>query len=546
MTRASRRPVWLAAVVVVVAVVLNQSAVHWRVDLADSELFAYHGWCVAQGLAPYRDFWDNKPPGIWWLNALGFALCGEGPGGPLLICAAALTVTFIGVVALAHLLFGPALVLPAALAGALLLTDLRMEGGANRTELFVAACETGAVLAYLQWLKKNGAAAARGCGGRAGGDMLLLFSGVSAGAAPIFKQSGLAAAAVCTLHLAWSLGASQQQDRKAVAVGGAPLQTIRRSRLTLAALWLVGLSLPGVQAAMALAAQGVLADAIFATSRFNRAYFAIDDATWLRMDRALLVAWPALAPLLPWFMLAAAGCAWLATRKQSGRPSSRDAACLLGGWLLLAGYLALVGPGRRGYHFVPLLPPLALLAVAPLRSLLAGFDADAAGAWARALVARPARLALLIALTYGALRYHVPCWPLYTRAWAEKPAWHALSRRLPTPGEAQAAVIRALSTPADRIYVVGWSPATYRHAYRLPATRFTTFEKLGQLGPHAEFIATEAWRELAARPPAILVISREDHERMCRADVAGRARWLAENYTLHAVVAGMELLARKK
>lgn len=56
-------------VLVAVAVTVNASAVHGRQNLADSHLFGYYGWCVSQGARPYLDVWDNKPPGIWWVNA---------------------------------------------------------------------------------------------------------------------------------------------------------------------------------------------------------------------------------------------------------------------------------------------------------------------------------------------------------------------------------------------------------------------------------------------------------------------------------------------
>ena len=67
------------------AAVINQSAVHWRSNNADSDLFAYYGWCIAHGARPYLDVWDNKPPGIWWVNAAAIRLCGAGAGSEMLV-----------------------------------------------------------------------------------------------------------------------------------------------------------------------------------------------------------------------------------------------------------------------------------------------------------------------------------------------------------------------------------------------------------------------------------------------------------------------------
>jgi len=75
--------------------------------------------------------------------------------------------------------------------GCVLLTHLHYECGGNRTETFVVPCEILAVLSYLRWQ-------------RAGRLPWLAFAGLFAGAAPLFKQSGLAALGACALHLLWS------------------------------------------------------------------------------------------------------------------------------------------------------------------------------------------------------------------------------------------------------------------------------------------------------------------------------------------------------
>jgi len=42
----------------------------------DGTVFAYGGARILQGDLPYRDFWDHKPPGIFYLNALAFGILG--------------------------------------------------------------------------------------------------------------------------------------------------------------------------------------------------------------------------------------------------------------------------------------------------------------------------------------------------------------------------------------------------------------------------------------------------------------------------------------
>jgi hypothetical protein len=45
----------------------------WNMPLTyrDSGVFLYAGWRILNGEIPYRDFWDHKPPVIFYLNALG-------------------------------------------------------------------------------------------------------------------------------------------------------------------------------------------------------------------------------------------------------------------------------------------------------------------------------------------------------------------------------------------------------------------------------------------------------------------------------------------
>jgi 4-amino-4-deoxy-L-arabinose transferase-like glycosyltransferase len=47
----------------------------------DSGFFLYSGWRVLSGETPYLDFWDHKPPAIFFINALGLALPGNSRWG---------------------------------------------------------------------------------------------------------------------------------------------------------------------------------------------------------------------------------------------------------------------------------------------------------------------------------------------------------------------------------------------------------------------------------------------------------------------------------
>jgi len=501
------------------AIAINQSAVHWRDNVVDSHLFAYYGWCVAQGARPYLDVWDNKPPGIWWINAAAFALCGQGMSGELLICLAATLLALVAFVMAARVAYHPSLTVLAALTACILLTHLVYECGANRTETFVVALESVALLCYLVFLRRG----SRGC---------LLLGGVAAGAAALFKQSGVAAGAAIVLHLAWR----QFGPRRSIAgrPGG-------RAWLGFA----LGLALPVLVAAAVLARQGALQEAWFAVGPFNRAYFAIGDASYYRLRRALRIYWQearVLQPLVWPAAFAAAGGIWsLASRLAArARPQwGRTHVAVLWLWLLLAAYLSCVGPGRRGHHLMPVLPALGLLALYPLNRL-AGVE----GLWWR-LRCQPSAAVVLVLFGYALGRLLVSDVEQLGLCWSQKASWYGLSYAQPPGYQLQAEAIRRSTTPDERIYVWGFSPGTYRYAYRRCSSRFATFEKVGQLGEPARFIFEQAVADIRADPPAVLVFSADDLRRLMADTGWDFAGWLTAGYEDRGLIGGMHILVRK-
>jgi hypothetical protein len=71
--------------IVVMLILLSVSPLAMPFVRRDSGVFLYGGWRILNGEAPYRDFWDNKPPVIFYINAAGLAIAGGSRWGVWLI-----------------------------------------------------------------------------------------------------------------------------------------------------------------------------------------------------------------------------------------------------------------------------------------------------------------------------------------------------------------------------------------------------------------------------------------------------------------------------
>jgi hypothetical protein len=499
----------------IAALAFNQSAVHWRGDVDDSDLFAYYGWCVAHGAVPYLDVWDNKPPGVWWLNALGYRLFGDDARGELLICSVALLGTILGFIAIARTAYHPSIWPVALPLGGVLLTHVFFQCGANRTETFVATCETLAVLGYLRWR-------------RDGRWRWLLWGGFFAGAAPLFKQAGLAAAGACILHLAWS------QFRARRLHAPPPGRSLWKP-------WLIGggaFAIPLLIAALALGVQGALPAAYFAIVRFNQAYFAIGDATWFNLRHAVQPYLEVISPLYGLGLLAGAAAVLSLVRRPATETAPSSNAAVLWLWLLFSAYLACVGPGRQPYHLGPVLAPLGLVALQLPSWWMAGQSLS------RRIVAKPSLAALLAVYLYVSCALGHGSAVQAAACWTTKAAWWAPRREPPAGYEVRAAEIRRLTKPDEKIYVWGWSPGAYRYAYRRSVSRYATLEKTGHVGRLAEFIYKGVVADLHRDPPVVFVVSEGDLNGLLSCPQGDMAGWIRENYVDRGDCEGMHILLR--
>lgn len=61
-------------ILVSLLILLPNSPLITQIPLRDSGVFMYGGWRITEGEIPYKDFWDHKPPIIFFINAFGYLI----------------------------------------------------------------------------------------------------------------------------------------------------------------------------------------------------------------------------------------------------------------------------------------------------------------------------------------------------------------------------------------------------------------------------------------------------------------------------------------
>jgi hypothetical protein len=119
----------------------------------DSGVFAYCGKKILEGGLMYRDCWDNKPPGIYYLNALAIYLGGANPFAIWLFQAIWVSVAFGAFFLILRKIWGQGLAALAVFGLILLLLYPDIFEGGNFTETYATlpvVLSIGAFWAYLR------------------------------------------------------------------------------------------------------------------------------------------------------------------------------------------------------------------------------------------------------------------------------------------------------------------------------------------------------------------------------------------------------------
>lgn len=515
---------WQIAVMVLVItplIALSQIIAVWRTDVVDDQMFAYYGWRIAHGATVYLDVWDNKPPGIYWINAVGMLVGGGSYYGVIAMCVLALIVAHAAFfVAAAAVYSRGAAALTTILLGFYLM-HADFTGGTNRTETFLVACELVAVAFYLRgWVR--------------GRWWTWYAAGLFAGLAFLFKQVGLAVWGCMGLHLV-----------ALVVLRQLPWRT----GLGRAVLLCLGVATTVGAAAAYLAGQGALYEAYFATFTFNRAYFATGDSRFpynyvtgylLKNHFKPVMLLPTLMAVAGvihaflWWLRPDLRPAEIATRLRAPKSTCPLHVPLFVAWFLVALYGALLSPHGFRHYLVPTIPPLLLLAGYLIHVLRAETTL------LRRLQQRAWVAAAFVIMAYFAGEAARWQFTAVSKVWVTRidPWLTGTGTYDAAHWEVVGQAVKRHTGPGDRIHCWGYMPGVYLEARRINACRFTTTEKLGHVGGSAAFILHELEDTLRAQPPTVITIQAADylwlHGRRLRAlpSDATLGPWLDENYQL--------------
>lgn len=441
----------------------------------DQGLFACFGRWVGEGLLPYRDIWDSKPPAMLFTFPVAFALFGTSVGA--LWTFEALWLLASGAVAffVAARLWGRWAGLAAA---AFLLAGMWSPAWGTywnraQAEEFLGLFMTAAAGLALA---PRGGWSAFGCG-------------VLTGLAGLYKVPAL------LLLAAWPWSW--------LADGVRP--TLRRSLALFA-----GAALPGLAALGHFAVRGALDDMLRAVWEYNRLYVRdlSQDVSWSTTLSDLVRTPGAGVPVL--CGMAALGVALLLARR------SREGVWLAT-WTVTCFAAVALQRQLAGYHFLLLVPPLALAASCGL--------VETARATLRAGPLRLLAGALLVACAALAAWQASRWWTAYgidlayRRGAIDRGAYlRGLANGAELPAEEDALVrfTQANSRETERVLVWGISPGTYFLAGRRPATVYPFHNLLLTDSPLSRRFAGLAERrarfleELRAAPPAVILVGTRD------------------------------------
>jgi len=446
----------------------------------DQGVFAAAADIIRRGGVPYRDIWDVKPPGIFYLYHASFALFGRSALAPRILDLLWTLATAVCLWSVGRRFFSPLAAAAVALffllryvAGNSFWNTAQPDGFASLPLLLAAAALLGAE--------------------RRRSNLLALISGASISLAILLKP---------TLGIALALP---------ILAVAASAQEPPRPRLLRLASYLLGCLLPLALAAALLWRAGALTDTLEVLFLWNAEYARLRVPIPLAHDPIRQTALFLIGGRHHWLLFPVGLFALVGAADLTFRPSAGRMRWLLPTWAIVIIASVWVQGKYYTYHWLPVLPPLALLA---------GHRLTAAGRPLHHICPPPAARALsvlglaAILATLGAAYWqslHLPISALLGRTprAALLARWDRYGDVSLSADRAVAAHLRSNTDPSDTVFVWGFEPLIYFLTDRAPASRFLyTVPLVTPWSPadwRGEFI-----RDLEERRPSFIVVAHND------------------------------------
>jgi 4-amino-4-deoxy-L-arabinose transferase-like glycosyltransferase len=475
----------------------------------DQGMYANIAQAIRAGGLPFIDMWDIKPPAIYYIYAAGISLFGATPMGLRAIDLAAtpftlfalyhLTTAFAGQRAWrwAMLLFpvfyftetfasltqsDSLVTLPMTWAALCALRAVQSQPGARRALLWTFLC--GVLCALVMWFK---------------------------------HYYAIFAAALALAHL-WS----RLRDKEVSAEHTATrTEKIASSLLKEVAAFAAGGLLIGVPSLVFFSSSGVLGEMLTiaqGTAEYNAQAFASLDAFWGQMRNYVEFRWWHWGPLLIlavsyWlvaggFRRPAASSQQFSDNRQLAAQSNLHFPTILL-WLWLIAGIVFVVIQAKGFdtHWIPLLPPLVMLASAALDGWLVWLSRID-----RRLMVAGGAAAVILFTGILAKDTWLRAWPYLTGQQTQRAYWRGFQAGDLNAADSlrMARWLEERTQRGDSVYIWGFRPEIAFMAGLRPATRFQAqFALVGDRYP-------QAWKQenvdtLWAVLPEYVVIVRADN-----------------------------------
>lgn len=427
------------------------------IDHRDSGVFAFGGWVIASGGIPYLDFWDQKPPLVFLLNAVAVRLADMQLVGAWWLSLLAILSTLPLAWAVMRRWTSQGVALAGMALYAVSFTGVLQTG--NSVELYTLPFRWMLWANVLQWVEHRETTRNRSLK-----VLLALYMGILAGVLFSLRQNEILTAVALIGVLGWQLIREKKYNDLGLLLGVSavgfllvwtPILVYLASNHALGAFW----------------------DQVF---RYNFQHKIVTTPLH-RLD-----AFGAAFDFLPLYAIAVLSWWLLILRKRSSTNSLGFRERLLLGVTPLETFMVLVSGQRFPHYFISLLPLSALAAAWVLERYAAG--------WGRS-PQRARRIVVGIALLMGVVTLvktpHNLIQPVYSmRGHIE----HQAADR-----------IKEMSSPGDVLFVWGMAPEVYVYSGLKPFGSYTHVYPLLSPGYTDTTVVRTFLKQMAANPPALIL-----------------------------------------